>query len=373
MAAEHHHEHHFLLNRELDELYVSIALRSFAYALISIFIPIYLYELGYSIQTLLLFFAAYSFVRAAVKIPAVKFGARFGFRHMILLTVPLTIASFLMLYSLPIYNWPLWMIAIIYGLATSFYWVGYHFDFATSSSRQNRGKQVSLARMIQTLGSATSPFFGGLILVKFGFPTLFVVGSILLFLSAFPLFLSPDRHERIDVHFKKIWKEQASWEALSFVAWGIERGVLLFVWPVALFMHLGNFEEVGFVASISLGASVVTTALVGSFTDRKPRIFLRAGSIASSIAWSLRAVATTVAQFTFIDIFYGIARVFVDIPFDTISMDKANTTSKIRFIVFRGSIIHFTRAAFFVGLAFWGDLVIGLLTSSAGVLLHFFL
>lgn len=373
MAIEHHHEHHFLLNRELDELYISIAIRSFAYALISIFIPIYLYELGYSMRALLLFFAGYSFVRGVTKIPAVKFGARFGFRHMILLTVPLTIISFLMLYSLPIYHWPLWTISLVYGVATSFYWVGYHFDFATSSNKQNRGKQVGLARMVQTLGGALSPFFGGIILVNFGFSTLFILGSVLLFISALPLLMSPDKHEKIDVHFKQIWKEQASREALSFAAWGIERGVLLFVWPIALFISLGNFEEVGFVTSVSLGASVVTTAFVGRLVNRSPRTFLRAGSIASSIAWSLRWIATTVAQFSFIDVFYGIARVFVDIPFDTISMDKANTTSKIRFIVFRGSIVHFTRAAFFVGLAFWGDLAIGILTSSAGVLLHFFL
>jgi len=373
MTVEHHHEQHFLLNRNLDELYVSVAIRAFAYALIGIFIPIYLYELGYSLRVIFLFFAGYSFVRGAMKVPAVKFGARYGFRHMILLTVPLTIIAFLMLYSLPQYHWPLWLITIIYGVATSFYWVGYHFDFATSSNRQNRGAQVGLARIIQTLVSAASPFVGGLILLHYGFSTLFILGSGLLFLSAFPLFLSPDKYEKIDIHFKEIWKEQASWEALSFVAWGIERGVLLFVWPIILFIQLGNFEEVGFVASVSLGASVITTVLVGVFINRRPRTFLRVGAVFSSFSWVLRGMATTVLQFSFVDVFYGISRIFVDIPFDTISMDKANTTSKIRFIVFRGSIVHFSRAAFFIGLAIWGDLAIGLFTSAAGVLLHFFL
>lgn len=373
MVLEHHHEQSFLLNRELNELYISVAIRAFAFALINVFIPIYLFELGFSLKMILVFFAGYSLVRAAAKIPAVKFGARFGFKHMILFSVPLTLIAFLLFYALPGHPWLLWLIVFVYGIATSFYWVGYHFDFATSSNHKNRGMQVGFAKVAQIFGAAIAPFIGGVVLTFFGFHMLFIIGAVLLFCSAIPLFFSADSHEQVDVHFSHILHEQLSWESLSFVGFGIERGVLLFIWPIVLFSILGDVEQVGFVASLSLIASVVTTIFVGKFVNRNPRKFLRIGSILSSFGWAFRSFATSIGQLAIVDLFYGMSRVFVDVPFDVLSMDKATKTNKLRFIVFRGWVMHISRAVFLLALVPWSDTIIAILSGAGGVLLHFFL
>ena len=40
---------HILKNKEIDELYVNIGLRAFALALVSVFIPIFLLDLGFNL------------------------------------------------------------------------------------------------------------------------------------------------------------------------------------------------------------------------------------------------------------------------------------------------------------------------------------
>ena len=39
--------HHYFKNKELDELYVSVALKALAVSFIQVFVPIYLYKLGF--------------------------------------------------------------------------------------------------------------------------------------------------------------------------------------------------------------------------------------------------------------------------------------------------------------------------------------
>ncbi|MCK5289575.1 MAG: hypothetical protein KAJ56_01410, partial [Candidatus Aenigmarchaeota archaeon] len=56
----HHHMHKIhLLKNELSEVYMNLALESFALSLISIFVPIYLLSVGYSFDYMIIFFMIY--------------------------------------------------------------------------------------------------------------------------------------------------------------------------------------------------------------------------------------------------------------------------------------------------------------------------
>ena len=57
------HFHHFLYshlrNKELDELYISVAIRLLARSLINIFVPIYLLTLGFGIRDVAFYYIMY--------------------------------------------------------------------------------------------------------------------------------------------------------------------------------------------------------------------------------------------------------------------------------------------------------------------------
>ena len=63
---------------ELSELYASMLLRSLALSLIGLFVPIYLYKLGYSITDILGFFTVFFLIRIPVDIVVAFIVGRIG-------------------------------------------------------------------------------------------------------------------------------------------------------------------------------------------------------------------------------------------------------------------------------------------------------
>ena len=104
---------HFLRNRELNELYTSIAIRAFAISLIGIFIPIFLYQLNYSFSQIFLFFGLIALFNLIFLFPSAKFASKYGLKHGMLLSIPFLIVFFLLLFSLDDFNWPLTFIAAL--------------------------------------------------------------------------------------------------------------------------------------------------------------------------------------------------------------------------------------------------------------------
>ena len=80
----HHFNHYFTFKSELNELFASISLRTFAKSLINIFVPIHLITLGYSFMTAFIFMAVVSGTHVSFSYAAAKLSARIGFKHLIM-------------------------------------------------------------------------------------------------------------------------------------------------------------------------------------------------------------------------------------------------------------------------------------------------
>src|SRR3989338_5103928 len=124
------HFFHFFKSRELNEMYVSIAIRAFALSLIGVFVPVYLYKIGYPLFSVFLFYAIQSFFQIIFSIPAAKFSSRYGIKHSMLISVPFLIVFFFLLYSIENVAIPLTLLALFGGISTSMFWVPYHIDLA---------------------------------------------------------------------------------------------------------------------------------------------------------------------------------------------------------------------------------------------------
>ena len=75
------------LRREISELYVSIAIKNFAFSMIAIFEPVYIYKLYGSLSIVLLYYAvAYTLYLFLVPFGA-KAAAKYGFEHCIFYSI----------------------------------------------------------------------------------------------------------------------------------------------------------------------------------------------------------------------------------------------------------------------------------------------
>lgn len=160
MANHSYNQFHFLNNWKLNELYITMAIRSFALSMIIIFIPIYLIELGFSLSSVFVFFAVWGLSHVVFIIPAAYYASRYGFKHSIFVGIPILIVFYLLLYSIERFHWPLMLVAAVWGLSNAFFWLGYHVDFSISSDKKNRGKELGFAGVVIRISQVIGPLTG---------------------------------------------------------------------------------------------------------------------------------------------------------------------------------------------------------------------
>ena len=295
-------------------------------------------------------------IHALFVIPAARISSKFGFKHSILYSIPFAIVFYLMLYTIEIYNWPLYGLALIVGVHRALFWMGYHTDFSKFSKRKSRGKEIGIARMLNALFAVLGPVAGGLILTVFGFKILFVIVSLLLFASAVPLFFSKDIHEPVDFSLKQIFTDQKAKDGFAFAFYGIEGIAAGIIWPIFIFFTiLNSYTALGLVATFSLFFSLIFTFVIARYSDVHRRLALKIGVLAHAFVWGAKLFVTNAFQVYIADSFHGITRTFKGIPFEALSYDKANKSkSMVEFIVFREIFINVGAAvfAFLIALSF---------------------
>ena len=364
---------HFLKNKELNELYISMAIRSFSYSLVTVFIPIYLLKIGYSIQEVLFFYFIFSFSHMLFVIPAAKVSSKYGFKHSILFSIPFLLLVYFLLYTLETYHWPLFIPAAIYGLKNSLFWMGYHTHLSKFSEKKHRGEEISVARIATFMFHVAGPLIGGIILSFFGFKVLFLVVVVVLFSSAIPLFFSKDTHEPMDFSLKKIFSLKRSRDILSFLGYGLELAAGLVIWPIFIFTAiLNNYTTLGLVTTISWSFSMAFAFVIGKFSDIKRDFVLKMSAVGNAVVWIIRTFVRTSLQVFIIDSFYGITKMSKDISFDAICYDKANKRSILEFTILREIFIQAGKSLMFLLMILFTSYVFSFLSASFGSLLHLF-
>ena len=120
---------------ELSDLYASMLIRSLALSLVGIFVPIYLYKLGYSVQSILGYYAVFFMSRVVVDILVAFIVARIGPKHTIACSTLGNIFYLSMLLSMQELGWPLPLLAVIGTITNSLFFVAFHTDFSKIKHR----------------------------------------------------------------------------------------------------------------------------------------------------------------------------------------------------------------------------------------------
>lgn len=253
----HQHQHLGLLrifrNKELDELYLDVALRSFALSLVSLFIPIYLYTAGLGIPQVLLFLAASRAAHALLVVPSAHLAARFGFKHLMALSAPVHIAYWALVYALPASGFAWYLLAgaiVADGVHKALFFTGYHVHFVKASDHTKRGTEVGLAFVISALFHFVAPLAGGFLAAAGGFKTLFLVASLVLGMSVTPLLMTADRHRPFSLRLRGAKSGISVKEAGSYAGFGFEDAAFA-VWPLMLFFGVvQSYTVVGSIAPL---------------------------------------------------------------------------------------------------------------------------
>jgi len=196
-----------------------------------------------------------------------------------------------------------------------FYWVPYHVEFAEFTNQKNRGKQIAVLSNVSGGISAFLPILSGLLLVLRGYDILFLIATLLVFVSIIPLFYIKETKEKYAWSFRKLigefFRKNLRPAVVSNFANGVQDGVGSIVWPIFIFILLkGNYFSVGMITTLTIIALMVLRFVVGSAVDRVgEKKVLKLSSVFYTTGWLVKMFVETSAGIFFSHTYHNFGRV----------------------------------------------------------------
>ncbi len=284
------------LKSAVRDLYVATTIQNFALAMVAVFEPVYLFQSGYRLSTICLFYAGVYALYVLLLPLGAKFSLRYGYEKGMVVGSLLWVALYVCL-ALSVNNhWLLVVAVAVYALQKIFYWPGFHADFAQYSVDEEQGRELGSISFLQMTAAIIGPAVGGIILATAGFTTLFTVVAMLLLVSNTPFLRRPERFVPEVMRYGELWRQLCSrvnWRwTLSSFGYG-EELVALVLWPIAMSIVLAQNSVAlgGLIAGAAL-VTAISAPILGKFSDQlSPRRILSGSTWLYLFSWLLRPLA----------------------------------------------------------------------------------
>ncbi len=334
-------------NKEMNLFYISAGITAFAESLMTLFVPIYFYKLGFSVSLILFYYFLAATAVIIFAFPAAKIISRIGVKKAILLSTPFAIVYYLGLRQIPAIHLFFYILPFLLSFSRVVYNTSFHLYFAVNSQPQQRGRELSLLRGAMAIGSVLGPLLGGIISAFWGFFTLYSLGAVILILAAVPLFFAGEKKNILSFMMTDLWKNIATknyGNFLSFSSYAIETTIDVVLWPIFLTIILLTTVKTGFVVALSLFLSLMVFYVIGKVTDSYDKTkLLSFTTFLYFAAWLGRIFATTGTRIVIIDWYKHVAQKLLHIPWETRTFDLAIRQGYFTFLVQREIIFNLAR------------------------------
>lgn len=334
----HYLHYHLRLHRlhytEMNELYASLTLRAFAFGLVGIFVPIYIYNLGFSIAALAIFFIIDDIFRTIMYAPAAKLVARFGPKHLLIASYLLTFGYTILLFLLPESRWLLYPTAAFAGVGAAMFWMACHIDTATVINAKRPTSEYGWIRNLTSMAAALAPLVGGLIASTYGIQYTLLGAAFGLLVAVYPLLKTlepavPQRDVRLPLFKTAPRRHLAANFAMNF-----QSSVAILLWPLFIFLVVMSYESVGIIASASLLLLLVVTWVIGRLGDRgKNSQVLKIGSGSRSVVHLARAFTGSFAGVLGVNMLGDVTDALAAVPYSVRFYEAARRSDIAAYLV----------------------------------------
>lgn len=310
-----HHYYHVLRLGELRRLYWAHTVKELAGGMVSIFVPIYLFRLHYSVPAILIYFLLSSVVWGLTQAPLLHWAGRIGFNRSMGLSLFVEGSQILMLATISRYHWPLWLIATVWGVSISLYWPQFRASFARSLLHKQIASAAGLSSALLLLALGIAPAIGGAIASWLGIGVLYIVSMLCFVAAALPLFVGPEiiDHEPFslrDVPWREAWRDFA-----SDGAYEMDGSIAASAWPLLIFLIIPSYIAVGILSSVGVAASTIIALYVGRRQIKRMSGYMNSGAGIVSLTNAIRLAAQSVGMVAGINFFYGLGQALVATPY----------------------------------------------------------
>ncbi len=333
------------LAQQVKELYSSTLILNFAAMAISLFEPVFLYlifikthDLAGSLQLVLYFYlVVYALYFVLLPLGA-KIAKGFGYEHTIALSTVFMVIYYACLFAGQFHPLTLWIAAVVYAIDKALYWPAYHADFARFSNNGERGREISNLTVLNSAVEVIGPLGAGFILKFYDFKILFILASVLIFLSNIPMLITKEKVQPKPFPYFEAYKRLFSKERRryfwAYLGFG-EELIAMVIWPIFIYLVVGDFLGLGLISGFSIILATAVYLYIGHISDKHDRrVVLRAGSIFYFFGWLFRLLARTVMGIFMIDSYSRITKQAVVIPMMSDVYQEAKEESVMGTVVF---------------------------------------
>lgn len=312
---------------QMKKLMSATALLNFALSAISLFEPIYLYTLHWSLAAICAFYLGV-YVLAFLLLPlGARYAGRIGFQHSILFSSPFLITYYLALYAIP--KHPIFIAVAIaaYAMQKILYWPGFDAEMARFGHDGERSREVSNLASLTSFATILGPTFGGVLLGALGFSFGFAITGLLMLLSNLPLLSMPAERARDGLPYwpaiRRVFSREHRGFIGSLLGFG-EEFVALVIWPIFIFATLKGFAATGVLVSISILLSTLVLLFIGRLSDLQSRhAVLRSGAVFTAFSWIVRPFLLGASGVLAGDFFYRVSRALLGVPLASVVYERA--------------------------------------------------
>jgi len=351
---------HYFKNKEMDELYVSIGIKALAQSIIQIFIPIYLYKLGFSISTIALYYIIFFTSITFFMYFSMRLNYHLGLKKVLSLGTFVLIGYYFLLDQLSRGNIHYSIVAITLGLSMAIYYSSFHIYFTKFSDKKHEASEISIIRALFRFAAIIGPLIGAFLITKGSFRASFLIVSGLLFISIFPLFLTKDKKiNNPKISINRILKADSKKKGLAYIASGIIGVTAGILWPLFIFLNIKKVITLGFIISIGSLITIFFLFMIGKIADKHKRKMLEVGIYSHSITWPIRLFFLTPVGIFIMNMLSSITLLMIDLPFSKITYEKGRKSKNIaNYFLFREMNLQIGRItvlliAFFTGSIYW--------------------
>lgn len=325
-------------SRKLIGLYWSVGLMGFGMAAVSVFEPIFLYTLGYSLKEIMFFYLIIYLLYALILPFFGKIIGRFGLEHSIFYSQFFLIAFYISLFAItkaPVF---FYIAPVFFAIQKSLYWPSYHADFTLFSNDKQRGREVGGLETLNLIVYIIGPLVGGLIIVWSNFSTLFIVVSVLFLLSSIPLLRIKEIHSRQEYTYIQVFKilidKDHRRNFFAYLGFG-EELIVLTVWPIFIYTIISNYASIGEIVAAATLITGLVVLFLGKLADKYNNIkFLRWGSLTYFFSWLMRAMATLGWHILSLDTMSRFSKEMVFIPLESMTYKTAKRFGALSYAIY---------------------------------------
>lgn len=342
-------------NNEIKLFYLSFSIFQFANSIVQIFIPLYLYNKGFSLYSILIFFAVTQVGRLIFLPIAAWLSSSYGAKRIMSISFIFSIFYYIFLGKVEGISYVFYFSAFLFGAVQALQWLPFLVHLSKISPNEDKGKIYSKLNIYTTIGNALGPLLGGYIISSYGFKSVFYVVIALIVPAIYFLLITPEVSKMRKIKFSLISVKKIYPDMIANGAFNFQTYLGNIIWPIFIFVVLPQYNTIGFIQTASLFMSLVTLHFIGKLTDRSRRKkVLLWGSAINSLTSLFRIFANSFFSVFIINsasIFTGTLQA---IPWNVKlqeHMEKEPRTEYVAVFEIGGTLINFLALSLFAAIA----------------------